>query len=322
MATTATTQRPRPTRERRDGFFASLTADTITGMARRKALMGYLFLLPTILGIIIFTAGPVLTSFGLSFYEWNVFQPPEFLGPENYARFFSDGRVITSFLNTLQFVVMAIILETTLALLLALAVTQKMGSFFRYYFRSAFFLPLLVSGAAVSIALGYMFHREFGVINYYLGQIGIPQIGWLTTRFWAPVAIILAYTWHHIGFTFIIFIGGLTNISQEVLDAADVDGARGFRRVWSIIIPMISPTLLFAIVVNIIGLLQFFEQPYIMTRGGPGDATRTAVMVMYEAAFKNLEIGYGSSIAGLLFVLILAVTGAQFILSRRWVFYQ
>jgi multiple sugar transport system permease protein len=318
----ASTTAVAPARAGNRGPFGGLTANTIQGMRRRKALMGYLFLAPTILGILIFIAGPVLASFGLSLYKWNVFRPPEFLGAENYTRLFSDATARTGFLNTLQFVAMAVTLQITLALFLAIGVQQKMATFFRYFFRSAFFLPLLMSGAAVSITLGYMFHKEFGVINYYLGLVGVPRISWLTSREWAMVTVVIASVWQNVGFTFILFVGGLSNISPELLDAADVDGAQGWNRLRHIILPMLSPTLLFAVVVAIIGALQVFEQPYIMTRGGPGNATRTAVMVMYEAAFKNVEIGYGSAITVILFILIMAVTMFQFWLSRRWVFYQ
>ncbi|MEZ4865477.1 MAG: sugar ABC transporter permease [Caldilineaceae bacterium] len=304
------------------GFMGWLTENTIHGMRRRKALMGYLFLLPTILGILIFTAGPVLASFALSFYKWNVFKPPSFLGLAHYERLLADQTMRISFWNTIRFVLMAVTAQIVLALLLALGVQQRMGKVCRYYFRSAFFLPLLMSGAAVAISLGYMFHKEFGVINYYLGFLGVPRIPWLNSAFWGMASIIITAVWHGLGFTFIIFIGGITNISQEVLDAADVDGATGWRRLWHVILPMLSPTLLFAIVVAVIGALQVFEEPYIMTRGGPGDATRTAVMSMYEAAFKNIELGYGSSVTVILFLLIMTVTIFQFWLSKRWVFYQ
>jgi multiple sugar transport system permease protein len=264
----------------------------------------------------------VVASFGLSFYEWNVFQPPNFLAIENYTRMFTDQRVLTGFYNTARFVLMAVILQIVLALLLALAVQQRMAKGLRYFFRSAFFLPLLMSGAAVSISLAYMFHREFGVINYYLGLIGLPRISWLNSAEVVMYTIVLTSVWHNVGFTFIIFVGGLSNISTELLDAADVDGATGFNRLWHVILPLLSPSLLFAFVVCVIGALQVFEEPYIMTRGGPGDASRTAVMVMYESAFKNLEIGYGSAITVILFLVIMGVTAFQFWFSKRWVFYQ
>lgn len=299
-----------------------LMSNTLSGMAKRKALMGYLFLAPTILGILIFTAGPVIVSFGLSLFSWNVFQPPDFLGGENYSRMFNDRRVLIGFFNTFRFVIMSVTLQITLAFLLALALQKQISTGLRYFFRSAFFLPLLMSGAAVSISLGYMFHREFGVINYYLVQLGLPRVSWLNAAEVVMYTIVLTSVWHNIGFTFIIFVGGLSNISQEILDAADVDGAHGWKRIFYVILPMLSPTLLFAFVVGAIGALQVFQEPYIMTRGGPGDASRTAVMVMYESAFKNMELGYGSAITVILFIVIMAITAFQFWLSKRWVFYQ
>ncbi len=314
---------PLPTQdESRLSLWGKLTANTLTGVTRRKAVLGYAFLIPTLIGLLIFTIGPVLFSFGLSTFRWNVFSPPVFIGTENFQRMFSDQQVLTSFGNTFKFVAMAVILQNAFALFLALSVQRITNRWLRYYFRSAFFMPLLMSGAAVAISLGYMYHREFGVINYYLGFLGIERIPWLNSKDWVLITIVLTTVWHNVGFTFIIFIGGLANISQEVLDAAAVDGAHGWRRLWHIILPLLSPTLLFTIVTGIIGALQVFDEPYVMTRGGPGDASRTAVMVMYEAAFKNQELGYGSAIIVVLFILIMLVTLIQFRLAKRWVFYQ
>ena len=299
-----------------------MTENTLGGMARRKALMGYLFLLPTILGILVFTAGPVVFSFVLSLFRWNVFSPPEWVGFTNYERMFTDSRALTGFWNSFVFVVFAVSFQVGFGLLLAMILQSRMATWLRYTYRTSFLLPMLMSGAATAIVLGYMLHKEFGAVNYYLGRIGIPPIPWLTEPTWAMVSVIISYLWLATGFTMILFIGGLTNISNEILDAADVDGARGFTRFWNITLPLVSPTLLFAAVTGVIGGLQVFDLPYIMTRGGPGDSTRTAVMVMYESAFKNMEIGYGSTIAVVLFLIILAVTAGQFGLSKRWVFYQ
>ena len=311
------TARPRPT-----GGLAGIFEPTLSGMARRRAALGYLFLLPTILGLLIFTAGPVLVSLGLSLYDWDVIDPASFVGLANYQEMLTDSRVVVSFRNTLVFVVIVVILQLTIALALALGVQQKMAPWLRYYFRSAFFIPLLASAAAISIVLGYMFHREFGVINYYLGLIGIPRLPWLNASGWTLLSCALAYVWQNLGFSFIVFLGGLANISQDIHDAADVDGAFGLTRLWNVILPLLSPSLLFAATTSIIGALQVFEQPYVMTKGGPGDSSRTVVMTIYESAFKNLDIGYGSAIAMLLFLLILALTILQFEVSKRWVFYQ
>lgn len=307
---------------KRIGFLRALAEESLAGMARRQALLAYLFLLPTILGILVFTAGPVIASLGLSLFEWNIIDSPEFVGLKNYRRLADDARVLTSFLNTAKFVVFAVGLQLTLALLLAVAVQQKMLRVLRYFFRTAFFLPLLTSAGSISIVLAYMFHKEFGVINYYLGHLGVSPIPWLNSSDWALVAVGLTYVWHQLGFTFLVFLGGLTSIPRDLLDAADVDGATGWQRLRHVTLPLLSPTILFAAVVAIINALQVFAEPFVMTGGGPGDASRTVVMVIYESAFKNLEVGYGSTIALLLFVVILAVTGCQFWLAKRAVFYQ
>lgn len=304
------------------GILHWLLQDTMDGLRRRRAILGYLFLLPTLLGIFTFTAGPVFVSFGLSLFRWNIFRPPDYIELANYERLISDVRIAISFGNTLKFTVLAVATQVSIGLILALAVHRISNTAMRYYFRTTFFLPLLMSGAAVAVVMGYIFHKEFGPLNYYLGLMGVQQIPWKTSADWVMVTIVITSAWRNLGFTFILFIGGLSNISQEVLDAADVDGAQGFRRLWSVTIPLLSPQILFATVTGVIGAVQVFEEPFIMTRGGPGNASRTAVMVMYEHAFKDIEYGYGSAIAVVLFLVIMAFTATQMWMSRRWVFYQ
>src|SRR5919202_5755315 len=225
---------------RRPGFFEGLTEDTLQGMARRKVVLAYLFLLPTILGILVFTAGPVIVSLGLSFFSWNVIEAPQFIGLQNYARLINDPQVWVSFRNTAEFVVLAVILQLTLALFLAMAVQQQMPKWLRYYFRTAFFLPVLTSAASISIVLAYMFHKEFGVINYYLGKVGVAPLPWLNSERWALITVVLTYVWQGLGFTFITFIGGLNNIPQAVMEGAAMDGARGRERLWHVTPPLLS----------------------------------------------------------------------------------
>ncbi len=299
-----------------------LMEDSLAGMARRRALLGYVFLLPTLLGILIFTAGPVIVSLGLSLFEWNVFDPPVFMALDNYQRFFSDSRILTGFTNTAKMVSMAVVIEMILAFALALGVQRTVRPALRYFFRSAYFLPLLTSAATISIVMAYMFHSQFGVINYYLGLVGVPRIPWLEQAQWALISVVLVYVWHRLGFTFIVFSGGLGNLPKEILEAADVDGATGWRRLWYIVLPMLSPSILFAAVTAIISGLQIFDEPFVMVKGGPGDATRTVVMLIYESAFKNIELGYAAAIAAMLFVVILLVTVIQFRISKALVFYQ
>jgi multiple sugar transport system permease protein len=299
-----------------------LMEDSLAGMARRRALLGYVFLLPTFLGILVFSAGPVIVSLGLSFFAWNVFDPPEFLALDNYLRFFSDGRILIGFSNTAKMVSLAVIIEMVLAFALALGVQRTTRTALRFFFRSAYFLPLLTSAATISIVMAYMFHSQFGVINYYLGLLGVPRIPWLEQAQWALLSVVLVYVWHRLGFTFIVFSGGLGNLPKEVLEAADVDGATGWRRLWYIVLPMLSPSILFAAVTAIISGLQIFDEPFVMVKGGPGDATRTVVMLIYESAFKNIELGYAAAIAAMLFLVIMLVTAIQFRISKALVFYQ
>ncbi|MCY4539076.1 MAG: sugar ABC transporter permease [Chloroflexi bacterium] len=304
------------------GLYHWIFQDTMDGLRRRRALLGYLFLLPTLLGIFIFTAGPIFVSFGLSLYRWNIFKPPDFVALDNFERLLADRRVIVGLGNTLKFTILAVVSQVSLGLILALAVHRINRIWLRYYFRTAYFLPLLMSGASVAVFMGYIFHKEFGPLNYYLTLLGLPQIPWLTNSDLVMISIAIISAWRNLGFTFLIFLGGLANLSQEVLDAADVDGAQGLRRLWSVIIPLLSPQILFATVTGVIGALQVFDEPYIMTRGGPGNASRTLVMVMYEHAFKDIEFGYGSAIAIVVFLMILAMSAVQMWLWRSRVFYQ
>ncbi len=309
-------------RPRQLGPIGWLTEDSLAGMARRKALLGYTFLLPTMLGILVFTAGPVVVSLGLSLFEWNVFDAPAFTGLDNYTRFATDGRVLIAFLNTAKMVGLAVVLELVLAFALASGVQRTVRPALRYFFRSAYFLPLLTSAGTISIVMAYMFHGQFGVINYYLGLVGVPRVPWLESAQWALISVVLVYVWHRLGFTFIVFSGGLGNLPKEVLEAADVDGATGWRRLWYITLPMMSPSILFAAVTAVISGLQIFDEPFVMVRGGPGDASRTVVMLIYESAFKNIELGYAAAIAAILFLVILLVTAIQFRISKALVFYQ
>lgn len=310
-----------PAAQKRNPIARWLAADTMDGIKRQRMLLGYLFLAPTILGLVVFIVGPMIGSLGLSFYKWNVFRPPEFIGLENFQRLFSDPRVFTSFRNTFILVIMTVVMLEVLALALALSVYRLANRALATFFRTAYFLPVLLSGAAVAVTLGYLFHQNFGVINYYLGFLGIANIPWLTSSNVVLITIAITTVWRNLGFTFIIYLGGLSAMPSEVLEAAEVDGAQGWRKLRSVILPLLSPTILFASVTDIIKMLQFFDEPFIMTRGGPGDASRTVVMMMYESGFGNREFGYGSAIALVLFAVIMIITGIQFYLSRRWVFY-
>jgi multiple sugar transport system permease protein len=311
-----------PARAERPEALPAKKAPRSSARDRGTRLLATLFLAPTIVGIVVFTVVPIVGSVVLSLFHWNVIDPPRFAGGSNYGAVFGDETVLVSFRNTLVFMVLAVALQLLVALALALTLTGRMPVWLRSVFRSAFFFPLVLSAASISVVMKYLFNQDFGVINWLLGFVGIAPVPWLTSENAAMATVVLVYVWQQFGFSFLLFVGGLNNIPKEIHEAAALDGATGLRKHLSVTLPLLSPTLLVASVVGIINALQVFEQPYVLTNGGPGDSTRTVVMVIYETAFEQLRFGEASAVGVLLFVLIMAVTALQFRLSRRFVHYQ
>ncbi|KHK95402.1 sugar ABC transporter permease [Microbacterium mangrovi] len=290
--------------------------------ARREAIFGFAMIGLAMLFVTVFTFLPIVASLGLSFFDWDVISPPKFAGLANYQRFFTDQPVLQSFAVTICMALAIVVLQLSLGLFLAVLVNQRTSKFGRTFFRTTFYLPLLASTAAVSIFMGYLFDAKFGAINYYLGLVGIPPVPWLTSPLGAQITIVLIVVWQQVGFTFVLFVSALMAVPVDVLEAASIDGAGPLRTLLRIKIPLISPTILFAAVIAMINAMQLFDQPYIMTKGGPGSATTTATISMYQTGFQNLQFGYSSAIAIVLLLLILAITGIQFLASRKLVFYQ
>ena len=284
--------------------------------------LAMIFLAPTLLGMALFTFLPIIGSLVLAFFRWDIISAPEFVGFANFASLAQDPTVRVSFLNTIVFVVVAVTLQLGIALSLASMLQARMPSWLRVFLRSTFFFPLVLSAASVSIFMRYMFNEQFGVVNWLLSLIGIPAVPWLTSPVASAAVVVLVYVWQNFGFSFLLFLGALSNIPKELHEAANLDGATGWKQFSNVTLPLISPTVLVASVMAIISALQVFDQPYVLTNGGPGDSTRTAVMVIFESAFQQLEFGEASAIGLVLTVLILAVTALQFRLSRRFVFYQ
>lgn len=292
-----------------------------TSPRRGSRLFAPVLLAPTVVGLFLFTFVPIVGSFVLAFFEWDIISAPRFVGLANFIDIGLDPTVRVSFLNTIGFVIAAVALQLTVALGLAVLVQSKLPPLLRSFFRSVFFFPLILSAASVSIMMSYLFNQNFGLVNYLLGHVGVPPIPWLNSEGGAIVMIILVYVWQNFGFSFLLFLGGLASVPKEVYEASSIDGATGWRQFWRITLPLISSTVLVASVMAIISALQIFDQPYVITRGGPGDATRTAVMVIYESAFQQLRFGRASAIGIVLTVLIMLVTAVQFRLARRFVFY-
>jgi multiple sugar transport system permease protein len=288
----------------------------------REALGGYLFIAPSLLGYLLFVAGPIIAAIVLSLFDWNILTPPKFIGIANYLRFFADERVLTVYRNTIILTIMLVCLNIVVGLAFALAVNQHLPVLISYLTRTAFFFPVLMSGAVVSVIWWYLLHFDLGVVNYYLAMIGLPRIPWLISAEWAIPSIVFLSLWKGVGFSFVVLLAGLQNVPAHLYEAAAIDGAGAFARFRFITLPLITPTIFFLIIIETIGALQVFDAPTVLTQGGPGDASRTIVMYIYENGFQFLRMGYASTLAISLFILIMIVTLIQFKFANRWVFYQ
>lgn len=289
---------------------------------RRETLVAYVYLAPAFVGFVIFVLGPAGAAVGLSLFDYDILTPPRFSGLANYLRFLRDPRLPRVYLNTVVYVVWYVGATTLLGVTLAVAAHRPMHALWRYLIRSSYFFPVLTSLASVSLVWQYLYSTDFGIINYYLGRIGIQRIPWLTSSQWAISSIIVLGVWKNLGFNFILFLAGLQNIPRHLYEAAEIDGAGRWASFRYVTLPSLTPVLFFSVVWGLINAFQVFDSPFILTTGGPGDASRTVVMYIYETGFRFFQMGYASTIALSLFLIVVVLTVIQFRLSRIWVFYQ
>ena len=288
-------------------------------LQRAEARAGYLFILPAVLLYLVFVLAPVLVTCILSFTYFDPMAGSRWVGFDNYVRFFTDDRSLQIFWNTLRFTLFAVTGNICVGMLFALALDRKMPAVLLYLFRLAYFLPVIIAAAFVSIVWGYFYGDDLGVINYYLIRLGFSPVHWLTSSRTAMMSIVIMDVWKNAGFFMIIFIAALQGVPKTILEAALMDGASYWRRFFRIVLPWISPVVFFAIVYASIGALQVFESIVILTQGGPGDATRSMSILIVEEAFDTFEIGYAAAIAVVMTAVILVITIVQFLASRAWV---
>jgi multiple sugar transport system permease protein len=286
---------------------------------RAQARAGYLFVLPSFALYLVFVLAPVVVTSVLSFAFYDPMLGSRWVGFDNYRRFFTDDRSLQIFWNTLRFTLFAVTGNICVGMLFALALNRRMPAVLLYLFRLAYFLPVIIAAAFVSIVWGYFYGDDLGVINYYLIRLGFSPVHWLTSSHNAMMSIVFMDVWKNAGFFMIIFIAALQGVPKPLIEAAVMDGASYWRRFFWIVLPWISPVVFFAIVYASIGALQVFESIVILTRGGPGDATRSMSIYIVEEAFDSFEIGYAASVAVVMTVVILMITALQFMASRAWV---
>ena len=288
-------------------------------LLRREALDGYIFILPWIIGFVVFIAGPMVASFLISFMRWEIVTPPAWVGVEQYRKLFNDSRFYLSLYNTAYYVFIGVPLHLLLALLAAMAMNLNLRGI-RFY-RTIYFIPSITPVVASSQLWLWIFNPEFGLANAALTALGLPRLFWLQDPALAKAAFIIMSFWS-IGGQMVILLAGLKGIPRTLYEAAEIDGAGRWASFRHITLPMLSPAIFFNLILAIIGAFQVFTQSYIITGGGPENATLFYVLYLYRMAFENFQMGYASAMAWVLFLIILLFTFVQFRLSDRWVFYE
>jgi ABC-type sugar transport system permease subunit len=288
-------------------------------LRRRDALVAYAMISPAACFFVVFILAPTIGALVLSFYRFDLLTPPEPAGLDNYRILFTDQVTVTVLVNTFVFTFWAVLLHVVPGLALAIAVNRPIGSKLKYFLRTSYFFPLLVSWSAVALIWRYTLDPNFGIFHYYAQQFSSTMPNFLTSPTWAMPALIFIDLWKTIGFTFIILLAGLQTVPRRLYEAALIDGAGAFRRFWNVTLPMMSPTLLFVLVITFIGAFQLFEPMFIITEGGPGNATRTIVMHIYETGFRRFQMGYASTLAIVVLAVVMVVTLLQLWASRYWV---
>ncbi|NMB12530.1 MAG: sugar ABC transporter permease [Firmicutes bacterium] len=285
----------------------------------REAIAGYVFASPWILGFIIFTGIPIILSFYYSFCDYTVLNPPSWVGLGNYKAMLDDELFWVSLYNTLYYAFYSIPLNLIWGLILALLINQELRGI--SWFRACYYLPSIIGGVPIAMLWRWVFNPRWGLINTFLDVLGIEGPLWLLSEEWVKPAFIIMNLWG-VGSTMMIYLAGLKGIPSHLYDAAEIDGANAFGRFWYVTIPMLSPTIFFNIIMGIIGAFQIFSNAYIMTEGGPANASLFYVLYLYRNAFEYFRMGYASAMAWILFIIVLVLTVVQFRLSGRWVYYE
>jgi multiple sugar transport system permease protein len=295
-----------------------------TPQSRSDTRAALLFISPWVIGFLIFTLWPVIYSAYLSFTDYDVINPPSYVGFDNYRQMFEDPKVGLALRNTFVFTVMSVPAKIIMSLLLALLLKQAARA--TGFFRTAFFLPKMTPPVAIGVLILLLFNGQQGLVNEFLGVFGINGPAWTTDPTWVKPGLVLMSLWT-IGATIIIFLAALQNVPQELYDSAMVDGASAWNRFWRITVPMISPAIFFVLIINTIDALQSFTEAYTAFFGSgnttySNDAALFYSIYLFQQAFEFLHMGYASALAWLMFVIVMVVTALQFWGSKKFVYYE
>ncbi|MDR1905024.1 MAG: sugar ABC transporter permease [Treponema sp.] len=295
-------------------------------MGRKKLLgkeefEGWIFILPILLGVVVFSFVPVIYSLVVSFTNWDGINPPKFTGFENYIRLlFEDEYFHKAVFNTFVFTFVSVPLGMAGGLFLAMLANQPVP--FKNAFRTAYFAPSITSTVAIALVWGLIFSPNTGLLNSTLNMLGINGPDWLGTSKWAMPAVILVEVWFVSGYNMVIYLAGLQGISESLYESARLDGANRWRQFIHITLPMLSPTSFFLMITSVISSFQVFNLIYVLTQGGPAYATTVYIHYLYLNAFNYFKMGFASSMAWLLFIVLAGITFVQMKMQKRWVHYE
>ncbi len=290
------------------------------GPRRGEARWALLFLAPTLIGLAVLSAGPILATLGISLTQWDMLTPPKFVGLDNYVALLSDERFLKALRNTFFYTLVSVPLGLALALGLATALNRAIRGI--AWIRTAYFLPLVTSATAIAIVWLWIYSPT-GLLNHLLVSVGIPPQRWISDPTLAMPSIIAMSIWQGLPANVIIFLAGLQAIPSEYYDAASVDGAGRRARFRSVTLPLLTPSIFFTGILALIGAFQVFDQVYVMANPGkPGEATITLVYFIYENGFRNFKMGYAGAASWILFLIVAVFTLLYFRTQDRWVHYQ
>lgn len=293
----------------------------LTAAEKKEERAGYLFLSPWIVGLLLITIGPMAASLYLSFTDYNLLEPPEWVGMENFTRMLDDARLLNSLKVTFLYVFISVPLQLVAALVLALVLDRGLRGM--NFYRSIYYLPSLLGGSVAIAALWRQIFGTEGLVNQVLGFFGIEGQGWISDPSSALGTLMILNVWTF-GAPMIIFLAGLRQIPGMYYEAASMDGASKVRQLWTITIPLLTPIIFFNLVLQIIGAFQSFTQAFVVSggTGGPADSTMFYTLYLYQKGFTSFDMGYASAMAWLLLVIIAIFTLINFMASKFWVFYD
>jgi multiple sugar transport system permease protein/sn-glycerol 3-phosphate transport system permease protein len=285
------------------------------GRRIRTVAEAYGLIVPSLIGLVLFLVGPIFGVFVLSLFDWNLIGTPEFAGLANYRELAGDDEARRALVTTIYFVLLNIPAQTVLALLLAVALNRRLRG--GKVLRVLYVLPWMAMPVALGIIWTWVFDPRYGAVNRLLGLVGVSGPEWLSSTTWALPVLASVNIWQYTGYTMLILLAGLQAIPRQLQDAAEIDGATPLQRFFKITLPLLRPSMFFVLVTNTIGSFQMFDTVFVMTQGGPAGSTNTLNFHIYQQAFRLFRAGYASSLAVVLFALILLVSVVQVLYFRR-----